>query len=29
MLVDREGEGQPAYAESYDWRQGEDLFMLS
>lgn len=29
MLVDREGEGQLAHAEPYDWRQGEDLLTLS
>lgn len=29
MLVDRKGDGQPAHAEPYDWRQGEDLLTFS
>lgn len=29
MLVDREGEGQPASAESYNRREGENLLTLS
>lgn len=29
MVVDREGDGQLAHAEPYDWRQGEDLLTLS
>ncbi|MBA5872028.1 MAG: hypothetical protein GDA68_18825 [Nitrospira sp. CR2.1] len=29
MSVDREGAGQAASAELYDWRQGEEVLTLS